>query len=158
MNSYPPRTPIPPGPERDEEVSYTLRKAYSKLLEAEAADPETTPGSIIHQSYYALFHLVRAVFLHRTGTHKSRHQTLQADLGDMAREEQLEVFLSFHTKVLAAAAARTEDDYNNRYYPTLQEADETRKSTREVFDRVIAHCGLKVPDMTGESPPLPPPP
>ncbi|MEO5335684.1 MAG: HEPN domain-containing protein [Magnetospirillum sp. WYHS-4] len=68
------------------EIANRLAKARRFLDEAERADPATSPLSIVHDCYYAMFHMALAVLAERTGSIPVRHGSVIGGFGRLVKD------------------------------------------------------------------------
>lgn len=62
-------------------------KAKELLEEASRLDPETNPVTLVHASYYAMFHAARACLLRERQSSPKTHGSVIQQLGDLVRNE-----------------------------------------------------------------------
>lgn len=70
-----------------DEIRNRLARARQFLAEADRADPEHSPLSIVHDAYYAMFHAALAVLTQRTQAPPTKHGHVIGEFGKLVREK-----------------------------------------------------------------------
>ncbi len=69
------------------EAARRLDKAARFLAQAEECAPETSPGAVIHLSYYSMLHAAAAVLVERLGRAPKTHRAVIAQFSNPIRNE-----------------------------------------------------------------------
>jgi uncharacterized protein (UPF0332 family) len=116
--------------------SWTKAKAHR--AEALAQDPESSPMSVIHASYYAMFHAARAVLFQQTGSAPKTHDRTIQQFGLLVRD--FDDALRVSAKAFNAIKdQRTAADYNEAVSPGPEEAREALQAAVTF----LAVCGSR---------------
>jgi uncharacterized protein (UPF0332 family) len=112
------------------EIGNRLAKARLFLAEAGRADPAVSPLSIVHDSYYAMFHAALAVLSHHLNKPPVKHATVIGEFGRLARDWGEEA--RRHGRALNdAQELRLASDYAPEIVPTAEDAARARDEARE---------------------------
>jgi uncharacterized protein (UPF0332 family) len=135
--SQKPPPPVPEGPERDALVAELLDNALDYLREAESLSSDGQGRSVAHACYYASFWLSRAVLVKQNGEYPWRHDSTEAlfagIVADAGVTSPLAEALGLYIDL---AKERNLCDYDRRYRPTTERADEIRDGARRFFEIV----------------------
>ena len=134
----------PEGPERDALVELVRINALDFLSEAQSMDPAKHGRSIAHSCYYAVYWLSRAVLTKKEGTYPWRHSSTEKKFSEEVSmadpsPELLEAF-DYYTD---AARERTACDYDLRYRPPQERAQEILDQTERFFEIITNEFDLK---------------
>lgn len=107
--------------------------AEVQLAEAMAQDAGVTPISVVHASYYAMFHAARACLLRERKTAPKKHSSVVQQFGLLVKDRD-ESMRAAGRVLRVAKDLRIEADYANEGFVTVQQAAATRMAAVEFLE------------------------
>jgi uncharacterized protein (UPF0332 family) len=114
------------------------RKAEAHLREASAQNPDASPMAVINSSYFAMFHVARAVLFHTAGRAPKRHDEVIQQFGLLVRnlDEPLRAAGRAFNEI---RDERTAADYDE----TVVSSPEDAKDALQAARKCLALCGAR---------------
>lgn len=125
----------------DKFANQAWSKAVQILAEAEAQNAATTPNSVVHSAYYAMFHAARAVLLHTSGTAPKKHGNVVGQFG-LAIKDRGEILRRAGDDLKSVYSLRLRADYDVLSFVTGESAGQSVKQARAFIELCAREFGF----------------